>query len=394
MKTTGDVKLLIDLGMQPISNRYLNHLDEKEKLFSLKLGQCQITGLIQLINPVPHEELVPRYDWVTYFEPENHLDNLVSRIYELYINKKNQVIGGISFKDDSTLKRFETLGFKTWRIDPKLDLKLGDNAGVESIQAALNHKNGEGISKRNGKTDLLVIRHIWEHVYDQATFAEVLKEIIADDGYMIFEVPDCSNLIENIDYTMPWEEHLYYYTPMTFRQSLQDQGFELIDMEVVPYPYENSLVALVRKQTINFVKYEIEKKELDKSLKNGDCYARDYINQRKKVLKILSEIKMNKQIVLFGAGHTAGAFINHFSLEDFIEAVIDDNLNKQGLFMPKSRIPIRDSKTLYNNYPLCLLSVNPIHEDNIILKHKMFIQEGGEIRSICPLSNYYFTVPN
>jgi len=97
-------------------------------------------------------------------------------------------------------------------------------------------------------------------------------------------VPDCSNLIENIDYTMPWEEHLYYYTPMTFRQSLQDQGFELIDMEVVPYPYENSLVALVRKQTINFVKYEIEKKELDKSLKNGDCYARDYINQRKKVL--------------------------------------------------------------------------------------------------------------
>ena len=394
MKTTGDVKLLIDLGMQPISNRYLNHLDEKEKLFSLKLGQCQITGLIQLINPVPHEELVPRYDWVTYFEPENHLDNLVSRIYELYINKKNQVIGGISFKDDSTLKRFETLGFKTWRIDPKLDLKLGDNAGVESIQAALNHKNGEGISKRNGKTDLLVIRHIWEHVYDQATFAEVLKEIIADEGYMIFEVPDCSNLIENFDYTMPWEEHLYYYTPMTFRQSLQDQGFELIDMEVVPYPYENSLVALVRKQTINFVKYEIEKKELDKSLKYGDCYARDYINQRKKVLKILSEIKMNKQIVLFGAGHTAGAFINHFSLEDFIEAVIDDNLNKQGLFMPKSRIPIRDSKTLYNNYPLCLLSVNPIHEDNIILKHKMFIQEGGEIRSICPLSNYYFTVPN
>ena len=73
---------------------------------------------------------------------------------------------------------------------------------------------------------------------------------------------------------------------------------------------------------------------------------------------------------------------------------IDDNLNKQGLFMPKSRIPIRNSKTLYNDYPLCLLSVNPIHEENIILKHKILIQEGGEIRSICPLSNYYFTRPN
>ena len=193
---------------------------------------------------------------------------------------------------------------------------------------------------------------------------------------------------------MPWEEHLYYYTPLTFRQSLQDHGFELIDMEVVPYPYENSLVAVVRKQKINFVKYEIEKKELDRSLQSGDCYAREFLNQRKRILKILSAIKINKQIVLFGAGHSAGAFINHFSLGDFIEAVIDDNPNKQELFMPKSRIPIRNSKTLYNNYPLCLLSVNPIHEENIILKHKMFLQEGGEIRSICPMSNYYFTVPS
>jgi len=394
MNTTGDIKLLIDLGMQPISNRYLKHLDEKEKLYSLKLGQCQITGLIQLINPIPHEELVPRYDWVTYFEPENHLDNLVSRIYDLYLKKENKLVGGISFKDDSTLKRFETLGLKTWRIDPKLDLKLGDNAGVESIQAGLNLKNGEGIAKRNGKADLLIIRHIWEHVFDQEVFSEVLKNIIAYDGYMIFEVPDCSNLIENFDYTMPWEEHLYYYTPATFRQSLQDQGFELIDMEVVPYPYENSLVALVRKQTKSYVKNEIEKKELDLSLKNGDCYARDYINQSKKVSKIIREIKMNKKIVLFGAGHTAGAFINHFSLEEYIDAVIDDNPNKQGLLMPRSRIPIRDSKILYNDYPLCLLSVNPIHEENIMLKHKMLIKEGGEIRSIYPLSNYYFTIPN
>jgi len=394
MRMTNDVKLLIDLGMQPISNRYLRNLDEKEKLFSLKLGQCQSTGLIQLINPVPHEELVPRYDWVTYSEPENHLDNLVSKICELYINNKNQLFGGISFKDDSTLKRFDKLGFKTWRVDPKLDLHLRNNVGVESIQAALNLKNVEGIVKRNGKTDILVIRHIWEHVHDQAVFSDALKEIIADDGYLIFEVPDCSNLIGNFDYTMPWEEHLYYYTPLTFRQSLQDHGFELIDMEVVPYPYENSLVAVVRKQKINFVKYEIEKKELDRSLQSGDCYAREFLNQRKRILKILSAIKINKQIVLFGAGHSAGAFINHFSLGDFIEAVIDDNPNKQELFMPKSRIPIRNSKTLYNNYPLCLLSVNPIHEENIILKHKMFLQEGGEIRSICPMSNYYFTVPS
>ena len=62
MKTNSEVKLLLDLGLQPIANRYLQNSADEEKLFSMKLGQCQKTGLIQLIDPVPYEELVPRYD--------------------------------------------------------------------------------------------------------------------------------------------------------------------------------------------------------------------------------------------------------------------------------------------------------------------------------------------
>ena len=93
--------------------------------------------------------------------------------------------------------------------------------------------------------------------------------------------------------------------------------------------------------------------------------------------------------MLFGAGHSSGAFINHFSLEDLIECVVDDNANKQGLFMPKSGVPIVHSKTLYkNNLILCLLAMNPIHEEKIISMHREFLQEGVEFRSICPLSNY------
>lgn len=391
MKTNSEVKLLLDLGLQPISNRYLQDPADEEELFPLKLGQCRETGLIQLIDPVPYEELTPRYDWVTYNEPESHLDSLVDKVSKSFLKKKDPIIGGISSKDDSTLERFERLDYQTWRIDPIRDLKLGKNAGIESVQAALNVERSKEIVNRNSRAELLVVRHIWEHVYDQDVFAEALKEFVAEGGYILFEVPDCSNLINNFDYTMTWEEHLYYYTPFTFKQSLRRYGFEIIDMEVIPYPYENSLVALIKMQTSKHVENGVEKNDLEEALQRGESYAKEYIPKSKMNLEILSKESRKRKIMLFGAGHSSGAFINHFSLKDFIECVIDDNANKQGLFMPKSGVPIIHSKTLYrNNLTLCLLAMNPIHEEKIISMHREFLQEGGEVRSIFPSSKYYF----
>ena len=124
MKTNGEVKLLLDFGMQPIANRYLINSADEENLFSMKLGQCQNTGLIQLMDPVSCDELVPRYDWITYTEPEDHLDDMVKRI-QPFLPKDNVLeICGVSFKDDSTLKRFEKLGHATWMIDLEQDLLL------------------------------------------------------------------------------------------------------------------------------------------------------------------------------------------------------------------------------------------------------------------------------
>jgi hypothetical protein len=389
VKTNSEVKLLLDLGLQPISNRYLQDPADEEELFPLKLGQCQQTGLIQLIDPVPYEELVPRFDWISYNEPEDHLDELVEKVTTILPNNREIAIGGVSYKDDSTLERFEQLGYETWRISPQRDLGLDKKGGVESVQGKIDIGNVVKIKNGYGKAELLIVRHIWEHVYDQDVFAEALKYLVTENGYLLFEVPDCSNLINNLDYTMIWEEHLYYYTPFTFKQSLRRHGFEICDMEVIPTPYENSLVAFVRMQTSKHVENGTEKSELKEALQRGESYAKEYIPKSKMMLNILSKENRKRKIMLFGAGHISSAFINHFSLKDVIECTIDDNVNKQGLFMPKSGVPIVHSRTLYkSNLTLCLLAINPVHEEKIISKHREFLQQGGEFGSICPLSSY------
>ena len=389
MKTNSEVKLLLDLGLQPIANRYLQNSADEEKLFSLKLGQCQKTGLIQLIDPVPYEELVPRYDWITYTEPEDHLDDMVKRIQSFLPKDNGLKIGGVSFKDDSTLKRFEKFGHATWLIDLEEDLLLNRHLGIESIQASMNQCAASKIVKRNGKPNLLIARHIFEHAYDLKEFLESLKSLINDDGYILFEIPDCTTSLENFDYTMTWEEHIIYLTPYTFKNLLRYYGFNIIFYHEYPYPHENLLVALVRKNKVDHDK--ILNEELDNEISLGDKYSEYFNKIKNRTHDFLIIEKQHGKIALFGAGQDTIAFVNYFNISELINCVIDDNKNKNGFFMPKSALPIVSSNVLSNNdHKLCLLSLNPINEDKIVDKLRGKIGFSGKIFSIFPHSKYSF----
>ena len=124
------VSKLLDLGMQPICNRFLTAPSDDEYLHGMVFGFCQDCGVVQLIDPVPANELMPRVDWISYNEPEAHLDQLAKDIRELPGITEDSTICGITFKDDSLLARMEGLGIlNTWRIDPSQDLAI-TQAGV------------------------------------------------------------------------------------------------------------------------------------------------------------------------------------------------------------------------------------------------------------------------
>ena len=389
IKAKSEIKLLLDLGLQPISNRYLKNPVDEEKLFPLKLGQCQKTGLIQLIDPVHPKELNPKYDWLTYNEPEGHLDEMVKRILDYFPKDKSLKIGGVSIKDVSTLECFEKLGCGTWMVDLERDLLLESHLGFEAIHAAINKSAVDRIIKRNGKSNLIIARQIFEHVYNLKEFLESLKSLIYDDGYILFEIPDCTTSLENFDYTMTWEEHLIYLTPNTFKHLLRHYGFTLILYHLYPYPHESSLVVLVRKNISN--DNSNNPLELDKEICLGDNYANNFFKLKNLVCDFISKERKKGKIVLFGAGQDTCAFLNYFDVSDQIDYVIDDNINKTGLFMPKSKTPIVSSEVLENkNISLCLLSLNPINEEKVIAKLKKFKHLDGRIHSIFPHSKYSF----
>src|SRR5271155_5799449 len=109
------VATLVDFGRQPICNRFPKTAREPEATFPMLMEQCQACGLVQTTQPVPATELRPLVDWITYNEPEGHLDKVADKVAALPELTRASVFGGISFKDDTLLSRMRERGFaSTW----------------------------------------------------------------------------------------------------------------------------------------------------------------------------------------------------------------------------------------------------------------------------------------
>jgi len=381
-------ELLVDFGAQPVSNRFLAADNPSEApRFPLQLRLCPDTGLVHLGNPFPVEELRPRYDWLTCFEPEAHLDGLVETLIGLPGITSTSVFGAYSFKDDSTLRRLENRGYgRTWRIDPGQDLSITDaRANVETYQSVFTRAKAERIRERHGAADALIVRHVVEHAYNLPEFIQAIRLLVKPGGYIAWELPDCERALAGGDCTTIWEEHVFYFTSLTFKQLLQASGFKIVHFESVPYLLENSIIAIVQEvpaDAVAGISLHAVADEVARARTFAESLARRRVGIRRKLEVMRRERGL---IALFGAGHLSVAFLSLMKVRDLICCVIDDNPHKKGMRMPIGGLDIVGSDALYRgDIRVCLLSLNPQNQPKVLANHQRFIQQGGVFASIFP----------
>jgi cupin fold WbuC family metalloprotein len=183
-----------------------------------------------------------------------------------------------------------------------------------------------------------------------------------------------------------WEEHLSYFTPTTFKRLFHEFKLPLIHFENIPYVLENSLIGIgrnMKEKAIPPLKNEIAEEK-----KRVNDFTSNFEITKNSLQKCLSDYQnKKKKIALLGAGHLSCGFINFLDIASSIECLIDDHPNKKGLWMPGSKLPIFNSKSLKEkNINLCLLSINPRNENKTLEKYKDIIGNHCECFSIFPES--------
>ena len=381
------IAAVLDVGPQPVGNRFLKAPNDAEELFPIALQQCEACGLMQIEQPLPARALVPPFDWITYDEPEGHLDTLAGILFSLPGVGSGSVAAGISFKDDSTLQRLERMGMQTWRLDIERDLGAAGVApgyGVETIQDRLTAATARSALRNHKAPQILVVRHILEHASNPLDFVQSLRQLVAPGGYIVIEVPDCTRSMQVCDYSMLWEEHVLYFTSETFGNSLVASGMDLVRMETYPYPFENSLVAIARAGASGAGARPALAAVAEERAR-GAHFGNSFAQYKEKVGGYLDDARRAGPVALLGAGHLACTWIGLMDAASQIDFVVDDNPNKRGLYMPGSKLPIVGSEALLERkVALCLLGVNPISEQKVIERNAGFRENGGVFASIFP----------
>ncbi len=374
---------VVEYGQNPVSNDFIDSkkaTNITNDVFSLALGYCTECNHIQLTKRISVDAIRPKYSWITYTEPEDHLDEISLELFKSkFITEKSSILGS-TYKDNSLLERFNSSNIKNTKEVSNQDLSIHDLPiyGIETVVEQLSKHNViDNIKEKYGLFDLIVTRHTVEHAIDARIFLLNLSQLLNNDGYMLIEIPDNEYLFESGNHAFVWEEHISYFTENSIKKLCKTIGADIVLFKRYKYPYEDSLVMLVKfDKNTNNLTIDNTKFLPDKILSK---FSKSFQSEKIKWNKIIHQYKQNNLIIsVFGASHLAVRFINYFGLGDMIDYVIDDNPSKSGYLMPGSGISIIKSSDMdQKGVNVCISTLSPDSERIVMKNMSSFIENGG-----------------
>lgn len=226
--------------------------------------------------------------------------------------------------------------------------------------------NNESIEKRylnnkdRIKTDLVILRHVLEHVPNPYNFLNLLKKIFGEVMVYI-EVPSYDWILEKKTFFDITYEHVNYFSQKSLKTLFTDKSLQHRLLFDDQYQF-----VMANLKTLN------RKFENDYNSKNWKpIYFDELFPNLKNDIENLEKISKNKNIFLWGAATKGCLFLvhcmNHKSLIKKIKFAIDQNPKKIGKYLPVSGVQIKTKQDFFKTAKegdLLIIS-NPAYQEEI-----------------------------
>lgn len=383
-----DMVSLIDFGRHPIAHRLLTHPAEGEYTHPVDLYLCNECGLIQLGNPALPEMFYTTYNWLSAWKPQPHVSHVVELIRQLPRLRRDSAIVEVGSNDGSFLVTLREWGYgRLTGIEPSRDaLEAARSNGIETVGAYFTPDVARDLVSTRGPCDLLIARQVLEHIADLPSVAEAIRLLISPDGYVLIEVPNFAFSLAAFDYSAVWEEHVNHFTLATLRKFLIQLGLRIAHVERANFCGEALIVLAERDGQLPAVP---DLDELADLRANAFAYRDEWRPFRTRLVQYLdSQKRAGRKVAVYGGGNRACCLINFAGLAPYLEFVVDDQPEKQGKYLPGSRLRILPGGAIEaHGIQVCLLAVNAENEIAVISRHRPFVARGGEFASLLPPSD-------
>ena len=391
------IKKFLDLGMQPLANKYLTKKDiikkNKEQFYHLEVGFNSKTKLVSIINTVPSKKMFDsNYPYKSSMSQTMILSfkKLAKNLIKTY--NPNSILE-IGSNDGPLIRNFSKK--KVICVEPCKNLAIiTKRMGYKTYASFWNMRLAKKIKSKTEKVDLIYSANTLSHINDLNSVFRSIAYILSDDGILIIEEPSLLECLQKISYDQFYNEHIYVFSLLSINNLIKKYRLEVFNIEKLN-THGGSLRYYIKKVSNN--KFEIHKKvkmRLNRELRYGINKYSTYIvfknkveSSKRKLKQIFLNLKKKKKkIIGFGATAKSSTVLNYCNIKnETLEYFLDTTPNKIGKYMPGTHIYIKNyNKTLLNKVDYVFLGAWNFKEE-IFKKEKRYIENGGKFITHVPI---------
>ncbi len=386
--------LVLDLGVQPLANNYLNPGDlfQTEPKFPLRLAVCHGCGLLQILDLVPPTQLFCQYAYFSSCSDTwvRHAESCASRyLGEFGLGPRSRVVE-VASNDGYLLRHFVAAGVPCLGIEPAANIaRVAEAAGVPTRVAFFGATLARELAVEGGLADLILGNNVFAHCPDPNDFVAGLQALLAPEGRVVLEFPHALEMLSQGEFDTIYHEHVFYFTLTAVEPLFRRHGLRITRVERTPL-HGGSLRVFARHitheadATVEALMAEEARVGVVSAPRLADFAARA-ASTRDQLRSRLAAIRAaGYHIAAYGAAAKGSTLLNYCGLgRETLDFVADRSPHKHGRLMPGSHVPIVPAVELARRRPDYTLLLAWNFAPEILEQQKDYRAAGG--RFIIPV---------
>lgn len=266
-----------------------------------------------------------------------YMQQMIGRVRERFGGKGKVLEVGCN--DGSALDMFRNAGFSPYGIEPGEKMVEACRAlNLEVVHDFLSAKNAGEMVARNGQMDVILIRHVLEHVLNLKEFLIAVRGFMHERSTLIIEVPSILEILRNHHIDGMTHPHVSMFSVTSLEHMLREVGLFLHDVATVPTDGGSILMWWKTVQGEPSASVLLQRKaEEMRGLRKADTYRalQAHFDATSAAMgEFAGVLRRGKPCVGYGAGAKGSAILNWFGLTDAIPVVVDRAPAKVGTWVP------------------------------------------------------------
>lgn len=380
----------VDLGMTPLSNDYIKpeNFERPQSFFPLSPYVCERCFLVQLPEYESPDSIFKDYAYFSSYSTSwlEHSKAYVQSMLERFSLGARSHVVEVASNDGYLLQYFKESGVPVLGIEPARNVAaVAEDKGIPTISEFFGVELAKRLKAEGREADLVVGNNVLAHVPDINDFVAGLNIILKPGGVVTMEFPHLMRLIEGNQFDTIYHEHFSYLSLSTVTEIFASKGLQLFDVEELGTHGGSLRIYAAHasdgaKETTDRFR-ELEQREVDFGIRNLETYrvfAREVHQVKRGLLRMLADLKeQGARIAGYGAAAKGNTLLSFCGIgTDILDYVVDRSPHKQGLFLPGTRIPIREPEVLARDKPDYVM-ILPWNLKPEIMEQLAYIREWG-----------------